>query len=81
MELGKTYIQFLGNEIGQGKLKLQKHIGEKLKKFPEKIEDLKTLQQFLGLCNYTRPFVLHLNKIMKEMSSHKFLVLPQISSG
>ena len=32
-------IEFLGIEIGQGKLKLQPHISKKILEFPDKIEE------------------------------------------
>ena len=41
-------IEFLGLEIKAGQIILQKHILEKIEKFPEKIEDRKQLEKFLG---------------------------------
>ena len=47
----KQNINFLGSKIGNGKIKLQKHIAEKVLSMPDKLEDLTTLQSFLGLIN------------------------------
>ena len=52
----------LGTKIGQGKIKLQPHICKKILEFPNKIEETKKLQQFLGLLNYTRPFIKNLSR-------------------
>ena len=37
MELCKEYIEFLGMNIGKGKIKLQEHIVKKILDFPDKI--------------------------------------------
>lgn len=63
MQLFKDYIDFLGVNIGEGKIKLQPHIAQKALDFPNKLEDLKQLQKFLGLINYARPFIKNLGKI------------------
>ena len=56
-------IEFLGVIIGNGKILLQSHISEKILIFPDKIEDTKELQKFLGLLNYTIPFIKNLSRI------------------
>ena len=62
MELFKYNIKFLGSEIGKGTIKLQAHISQKILDMPDKLEDLKLLQTFLGLVNYARPFIKNLSK-------------------
>ena len=57
LKLFKTQIEFLGFELEDGKIKLQEHIVQKINNFPNKLEDLKTLQSFLGLLNYARPYI------------------------
>lgn len=64
INLEKTYIEFLGSEIGNGKITLQPHISKKILEMPDKLEELKVLQQFLGLVNYARPFIKDLGKIV-----------------
>ena len=55
LKLFKTQIEFLGLELEDGQIKLQEHIVQKINNFPDKLEDLKTLQSFLGLLNYAKP--------------------------
>ena len=57
LKLFKTQIEFLGLESEDGQIKLQDHIVQKINNFPDKLEDLKTLQSFLGLLNYARPYI------------------------
>ena len=61
-QIFRQNIEFLGTEIGQGKIKLQPHICKKILEFPNKIEETKKLQQFLGLLNYTSPFIKNLSR-------------------
>jgi deoxyuridine 5'-triphosphate nucleotidohydrolase len=68
-ELCKTYINFLGVNIGEGKIKLQPHISKKILDMPDKLETLKELQTFLGLLNYARPFIKDLGKIAGPLFS------------
>ena len=62
MEIGKTHISFLGTKIGNGKIRLQPHISQKILGFLDKMEDIKTLRTFLGLLNYARNFIKDLGK-------------------
>ena len=62
MQLLKEHIEFLGVEIGKGKIKLQPHISRKILEYPDKLDNLKQLQGFLGSLNYTRPFIKDLSK-------------------
>lgn len=64
MKLAKTHIEFLGTEIGEGKISLQPHITQKILSFPDKIEETKQLRSFLGLLNYARPYIKDLGKII-----------------
>ena len=57
IKLFKNQIEFLGLELENGQIKLQEHIVQKINNFPDKLEDLKTLQRFLGLLNYARPCI------------------------
>ncbi|GLT32336.1 hypothetical protein SLA2020_070100 [Shorea laevis] len=63
MELSKEYIEFLGMRIGQGKIQLQDHIVKKILDFPDKIEETKELQKFLGILNYARMYIKDLSKL------------------
>jgi ribonuclease HI len=62
MEICKEKINFLGHEIGEGKIHLQEHIAKKILQFPDAMNDKKKLQQFLGLVNYARN---HINNLAK----------------
>lgn len=55
----KPNIEFLGVEIGNGKIKLQPHISKKVIAFPP-FRTIKELQAFLGLVNYAGPFIKNL---------------------
>ena len=69
MQLFQRIIKFLGVIIGNGKILLQSHISEKILTFPDKIEDTKELQKFLGLLNYIRPFRKNLSRIADHLFS------------
>jgi len=62
IEVCKNHISFLGAEIGNGKIKLQPHIAQKIIDFPDRMEDIKTLRSFLGLLNYARGYIKDLGK-------------------
>jgi hypothetical protein len=63
MEICKGKINFLGHEIGQGKIYLQVHIAKKILQFPDAMND-KVLQQFLGIVNYARNYIDNLAKLV-----------------
>ena len=63
MEICKEKINFLGHEIGEGKIYLQDHIAKKILQFPDVMNDKKTLQQFLGIVNYARNYIENLAKL------------------
>ena len=69
LKLFKTQIEFLGLELKDGQIKLQEHIVQKINNFPNKLEDLKTLQSFLGLLNYARPSIKDLSKLAEPLYS------------
>ena len=69
MQLFQQTIEFLGVIIGDGKILLQPHISEKILTFPDKIEETKELQKFLGLLNYARPFIKNLSRIAGPLFS------------
>jgi hypothetical protein len=62
MEICKEKINFLGHEIGEGKIYLQDHIAKKILQFPDAMND-KVLQQFLGIVNYARNYIDNLAKL------------------
>ena len=64
MEICKEKINFLGHEIGEGKIYLQDHIAKKILEFPDVMNDKKTLQQFLGIVNYARNYIENLAKLV-----------------
>uniref|UniRef100_A0A453LC63 Reverse transcriptase domain-containing protein n=1 Tax=Aegilops tauschii subsp. strangulata TaxID=200361 RepID=A0A453LC63_AEGTS len=57
MEICEDKINFLGHEIGEGKIYLQEHIAKKILEFPDNMSDKKVLQQFLGIVNYARNYI------------------------
>ena len=63
MELSKEYIDFLGVKISDDKIKFQEHIVKKIMDFPDKLEDKKTPQTFLGFLNYDRMYIKDLGKL------------------
>ena len=63
MEICKEKINFLGHEIGEGKIYLQEHIAKKILQFPDTMNDKKILQQFLGIVNYARNYIDNLAKL------------------
>ena len=63
MEICKERINFLGHEIGEGKIYLQEHIAKKILEFPDNMSDKKVLQQFLGIVNYARNYIDNLAKL------------------
>ena len=56
-------VKFLGHEIGEGKIYLQEHIAKKILDFPDRMDERKTLQQFLGIVNYARNYIDNLAKL------------------
>ena len=48
---------------------MQDHIVQKINNFPDKLEDLKILQSFLGLLNYARPYIKNLSRLAGPLYS------------
>ena len=69
LKLFKTKIEFLGLELENGQIKLHDHIMQKINNFPNKLEDLKTLQNFLRLLNYARPYIKNLRRLARPFYS------------
>ena len=67
MYLEKEEIEFLGLYIKGGKIELQEHVIKKVLDFPDKIEDTKQLQAFLGLLNYGRNYIQSLRKLVSQL--------------
>jgi hypothetical protein len=63
IEICKEKINFLGHEIGEGKIYLQDHISKKISQFPDAMNDKKVLQQLLGIINYGRNYIDNLVKL------------------
>ena len=59
-KIGLKEIEFLGLEINGEGIKMQPHILEKIQAFPDKLEDKKQLQRFLGTLNYASDFICNL---------------------
>nr|BAA01607.1 194K polypeptide [Rice tungro bacilliform virus]prf//1817177A capsid protein [Rice tungro bacilliform virus] len=58
-------VEYLGVEIKEGKISLQPHIVNKIKKFDKnKLNTLKGLQAYLGLLNYARGYIKDLSKLV-----------------
>ena len=62
IELAKPEINFLGTIIGNGEIKLQPHIAQKILDMPDSFKDLKELQKFLGILNYARDYIHNLSR-------------------
>ncbi|QED42829.1 enzymatic polyprotein [Silene caulimovirus A] len=68
-QLFKEKINFLGLEIDQGTHCPQHHILEHIKKFPDRIEDKKQLQRFLGILTYASDYIPKLAKIRQPLQA------------
>lgn len=64
IKLYEECIEILGMKIEKGKIKLQEHIGKKILDFPNKIENTKKLQDFLGILNYARMYIKDLSQLV-----------------
>jgi hypothetical protein len=63
MKICKEKINFLGHEIGEGKIYLQDYIAKKILQFSDAMKDKKVLQQFIGIVNYARNYTDNLTKL------------------
>jgi len=66
-----TYID---DVLGNGKIRLQPHISQKILSFQDKMEDIKILRAFLGLLNYARNFIKDLGKYTTLLYNKTFLI-------
>lgn len=67
--LFKTKINFLGLELDEGQHRPQQHIIEHIQKFPDKIEDKKQLQRFLGILTYAESYIPKLAEMRKPLQA------------
>jgi ribonuclease HI len=63
IEICKEKINFLGHEIGEGKIYLQDHIAKKILQFSDAMNDKKVLQQFFRIVNYARNYINNFAKL------------------
>jgi hypothetical protein len=67
-QIAQTEIDFLGMHFSQGKYQPQPHIVQELLNFPDENLTIKQIQQFLGIINYIRDFILKLAKYTSQLS-------------
>ena len=67
----KKEIEFLGMIIDTKGIRLQPHIAEKIKYFPNELRNKEMIQKFLGCLNYSSDFIKNLAKERHEV--HKLL--------
>lgn len=68
INMGVTQVNFLGLEIGNGKIQLQPHIVKKILEYPDQnLETLKGLQGFLGILNYARNYIPNLSRYTRPL--------------
>ena len=71
VEIKKREIEFLVMIIDSKGIKLQSHIAEKIKDFPDELRTKEMIQNFLGCLNYSFDFIKDLAKEKQEL--HKLL--------
>nr|WPR16502.1 MAG: polyprotein [Yellow silver pine badnavirus 5] len=65
MKIATTRINFLGADIGEGKIRLQEHIIKKIVDFnDELLKSKKGLRSWLGILNYARAYIPNLGKLL-----------------
>ena len=67
VEIKKKEIEFLGMIIDSKGIKLQSHIAEKIKDFPDELRTKEMIQKFLGCLNYSSDFIKDLAKERHEL--------------
>ena len=55
-------IEFLGLILSKNGIKLQSHIARKILEFPNKLNNKKQIQQFLGCLTYAGDYIPNLSK-------------------
>ena len=68
MILATNDIQFLGMKISQGTCTPEMHIGQSISDFPEENLSKHQVQQFLGVINYVREFLLEAAKLINPLN-------------
>jgi len=56
-KIAKEQIEFLGLKIDHQGIEMQPHICEKIINFPDKLQDRKQVERFLGCINYISDFI------------------------
>ena len=67
VEIKKREIEFLGMIIDSKRIKLQSHIAEKIKDFPDELRTKEMIQKILGCLNYSSYFIKDLAKERHEL--------------
>ena len=67
VDIKKKEIEFLGMIIDSEGIKLQSHIAEKIKDFPDKLRTKEMIHKFLGCLNYSSYFIKYLAKEIQEL--------------
>ena len=67
VEIKKKEIEFLGMIIDSKGIRLQSHIAEKIKEFPDELRTKEMIQKFLGCLNYSSDFIKDLAKERQEL--------------
>ena len=71
VEIKKKEIEFLGMIKDSKGIKLQSHIAEKIKDFPDELRTKEMIHKFLGYLNYSSDFIKDIAKEIRELQ--KFL--------
>ena len=67
VEIKKKEIEFIGMIIDSKDIKLQSHIAEKIKDFPNELRTKEMIHKFLGCLNYSFDFIKDLAKERHEL--------------
>ena len=67
VDIKKKEIEFLGMIIDSKDIKLQSHITEKIKDFPDELRTKEMIHKFLGCLNYSFDFIKDLPKERQEL--------------
>ncbi|KAH9716951.1 hypothetical protein KPL71_021644 [Citrus sinensis] len=67
--LATNNIEFLGMTIKDGHYQPGKHIAQELIHFPDQNLSKKQIQQFLGIINYIRDFIAHVDHHTRQLSA------------
>ena len=67
VDIKKKEIEYLANIIDSKGIKLQSHITEKIKDFPDELRTMEMIHKFLGCLNYSSDFIKDLAKERQEL--------------